>query len=98
MTSKLKCPFCGKKLVQDRERSVLSIIYRCPDDKCFLKYGCAESDIWQALIQSQKDLEVARQALEYITKEHSVFADWVFKAVTMKNIAEKALEQIENKE
>lgn len=45
----------------------------------------------------QKDLEIARKALEDITKEHCAFADWVFKAVTMTGIAEKALEKIEHK-
>lgn len=46
----------------------------------------------------EKDLQIARQALEDIVKEHFSFADWVFKAVTMKGIADKALEQIEHKE
>lgn len=54
--------------------------------------------MWQELSKLGCDLEIARQALKDITKEHSAFADWVFKAVTMKSIAEKALEQIEHKE
>lgn len=89
MTSKLKCPFCGKKLVQDHERSVLSIIYRCPDDKCFLKYGCAESDIWQALVQAKQDSKIARQAL----KDARIFASTHCVATAVKTI-DKALETI----
>ena len=103
MTSKLKCPVCDVPLTECGD------LLSCPNDHCG---WVGNAELWKALEESQqatlenaqtileihKDLEIARKALEDITKEHSVFADWVFKAVTMKNIAEKALEQIGHKE
>ena len=98
MTSKLECPFCGKKLVQDRERSVLSIIYRCPDDKCFLKYGCAESDTWQALIQAKQDLEIAKADIEDYKKYKALWEqirnNTILELERKLEIATKALKQI----
>lgn len=48
--------------------------------------------------QSQKDLEIARKALEDITIVRCGLEDFEPKAVTMTRIAEKALKQIEHKE
>lgn len=94
MTSKLKCPFCGAELDKD-----ISGEFGCPNEKCKKSmFLIGTEEMWRALIQAKQDLEIATKALEDITKEHSAFADWVFKAVTMKDIAEKALEQIEHKE
>lgn len=104
MTSKLKCPICGGDIQYNDSYST----YDCKNNP---SEHYASEEVWQALNESQqatlenaqtileihKDLEIARKALEDITKEHNAFADWVFKAVTMKGIAEKALEQIEHK-
>lgn len=91
MTSELKCPFCGKPLW----RPIGKPTWSCQNWDCLASDNMiGNHTIWEKLIQSQEDLEVARKALEDITKEHSAFADWVFKAVTMKSIAEKALETI----
>ena len=91
MISKLKCPFCGKLLWHPIGKPTWS----CQNWDCLASDNMiGNHTIWEKLIQSQEDLEVARKALEDITKEHSAFADWVFKAVTMKSIAEKALETI----
>ena len=96
MTRELKCPVCGHKLALETEHEdkLIETMY-CPMCKHFM---LGNYRIWQALTQAKQDLEIARKALKDITKEHSAFADWVFKAVTMKNIAEKALKQIEHKE
>ena len=95
MTSELKCPVCNHDLFQTAsEPATYCCLYKdCQSDFKF----AGSKELWQALIQAKQDLEIARKALEDITKEHSAFADWVFKAVTMKNIAEKAIEQIEHK-
>lgn len=94
MTSKLKCPFCGQELIREGMNH-----WWC---SCNIEHQGKElygtTALWQALIQAKQDLEIARKALEDITKERCVFADWFFKAVTMTSIAEKALEQIEHKE
>lgn len=61
MTSKLKCPFCQQEL---------GVILCDPDDiicpKCRL---CGTESLWQALIQSQRDLQIARQALEDVQND-----------------------------
>ena len=133
MTSKLKCPVCGKDLIpmtlSSNDNGTLYSSVAFPIKDCICNTS-ASKKIWQALIQAKQDLEIAKadiedykkhnalweqirnntilelerkleiatKALKDITKEHSAFADWVFKAVTMKGIAEKALEQIEHKE
>lgn len=99
MTSKLKCPFCGEEIVGvPNLAQTRTIGFRCYNIQCKAFSHFMPVFILQALIQAKQDLEISTKALEDITKEHSAFADWVFKAVTMKGIAEKALEQIEHKE
>lgn len=92
MTSKLKCPFCGEELGGNMAEPC------CRNQNCEMNAIPIPRTIWEKLIQAKQDLVIATKALEDITKEHSAFADWVFKAVTMKSIAEKALEQIEHKD
>lgn len=82
MRSKLKCPVCNVPLTECGD------LLSCPNDHCGWVGNAA---LWKAL-------EITHTALEDITKERCVFADWVFKTVTMTSIAEKALEQIEHKE
>lgn len=62
MTSKLRCPFCGKKLWYDEQDG----IYRCMKSACVMDYEGATEQLWQALTQAKQDLEIARQALEEI--------------------------------
>ena len=88
MTSKLKCPVCNVPLTECGD------LLFCPNDHCA---WAGNAELWQELVTKCNQLEIARKALEGIVKEHSSFADWVFKAVTMKGIADKALEQIEHK-
>lgn len=56
------CPFCGKPLIQDKQRSVLSIIYRCSDEACFLAHGCGEEDLWAEISRTKSPVEQAVKA------------------------------------
>lgn len=60
MTSKLKCPFCQTELDYDE----YGWDYSCPNHKCRATKGvlCGTKSLWQALIQSQQDLEESQQA------------------------------------
>lgn len=90
MTSKLKCPFCGQKLLREYNRGRDTVIYRC--DNCYFQ---GDGIIWQALIQAKQDLEIARKALKlYCGKD--VWYCWDSKIDATQ--AEEALEQIEHKE
>ena len=56
MTSKLKCPFCGEKLV--RHWGMKSpAIYCCDNQKC-KRGGVGTEQSWQALIQSRQQLKM----------------------------------------
>lgn len=58
MTSKLKCPFCGEELT---EYPVWG--FGCGNTNCNKTDGVVGSEkLWQALIQSQKDLAESQQA------------------------------------
>lgn len=69
MTSKLKCPFCGKEL-EDAGIHSAELYFWCTN--CYMKQKekddnyTASPRIWQALIQAKQDLEIARKALEEI--------------------------------
>lgn len=75
------CPVCNARL------RPIGGFYDCPNDH---REWAGTRGLWQALIQSQKDLEIARKALEYV-KDAGLF-------VFAKIEAEKALGQIEHKE
>lgn len=108
MTSKLKCPFCGEELYDNRAVSAVASridIYLCVNSKC------GESDkligtkeLWQALIQSQKDVKTALTAIKEIAEEcgclMTALKSTGFESVVEtfdKNIRKK-LKQIEHKE
>ena len=56
MTSKLKCPFCGKELT---EYPVWG--FGCGNTNCACSEGVVGSEqLWQALIQAKQDLEKAK--------------------------------------
>ena len=59
MTSKLKCPFCGYELQENRTTNLC-----CPI--CGL---VAPTKLWQALIQAKQDLEIARKALDVASEK-----------------------------
>lgn len=56
------CPFCGKPLIQDKQRSVLSIMYRCSDEACFLAHGCGEDALWAEISRTKSPVEKAVKA------------------------------------
>ena len=92
MTSKLKCPVCNHKLYQTASEPAT---YCCLNKDCTSDFKFAGSkELWQALIQSQKKLDVARQALDK--------ADRFFEGTIglyqseMMAIIKTALEQIEH--
>ena len=91
MTSKFKCPMCGHKLALETEHEdkLLETMY-CPTCKHFM---LGNYRIWQALIQSQKDLEIARNAL----KDARIFAYTRCIATAVKTI-DKAFKRIEHKD
>lgn len=91
MTSKLKCPFCGKKLWYDEQDG----IYRCMKSACVMDYEGGTEQLWQALTQAKQDLEIARKALEEIKKEHTGTGG---KLYACSFAAQQALEQIEHKD
>ena len=96
MASKLQCPFCQQDL---------GIIISDLNDFICLECGMWGSEqLWRALIQSQRDLQIAKQALEDIEKRRISQVcndgDWMDCALDMDVIACKALAQIthDNKE
>lgn len=83
--SDMKCPFCGELLEDGIAQINCSEVYKCPKCRNF-----ANETIWQELIRTRKELEIARKALEYV-KDAGLF-------VFAKIEAEKTLKQIEHKE
>ena len=70
MNDKLLCPFCGAKLYRSDN------CYVCLNDQCIFcdfhfmeKRWNAIIELKQALIQSQRDLQIAKQALVEIRDE-----------------------------
>lgn len=103
MTSKLKCPFCGKELYSSDN------CYVCLNDDCiFCGFHFMEKrwkpiiELKQALIQAKQDLEIARKALGQIAElalahDDISIADevvGVFDALNQQDFADKIREQI----
>ena len=88
MNEEMICPYCQRELLcigilhaQDNHT-----IWYCP--KCATEkqlWRIANKELWQSLIQSQRDLKIARQALEEIKDDI-----WSNRRIT----ARTALEQI----
>lgn len=79
MTSKLKCPVCTHDL-----HTTADIFCVCTNDKCKIWGQPIPCPVVVQLIQSQKDLEIARKALK----------DMMESGGDGYHIARKALEQI----
>lgn len=88
MSDKLICPFCQQELRQD----YTGVMYCCNED-CEQSADWYGSQIlWQALIQSQKDLEESRQAtLENAQTVLEIHKDLEIARQALKGIAELAL-------
>lgn len=108
MTSELKCPFCGKELVPTSMGDNDTVLYASvwlPIKNCICNTA-ASKKIWQALIQSQKDLGIARQALKDTKKvcdgcrwcDSNLYDPTPSDGRRIAETINKALEQIEHKE
>lgn len=102
MASKLKCPLCGHYAKDDG----LNNTWRCSNQYCD-SYEENSSKPYNALMNAIRDLEIARKALEKLNCEYNRCrddefegwnVDWEWWAMSAKNVAENALEQIEHKE
>ena len=96
MTSKLKCPFCQTELEYDFGYDGDYSCRKCGRNKMF-----GSEELWQALIQSQKDLEKAIGAFEYILEKIKISKIVDPNDITImmiEGMCEMTLEQIEHKE
>ena len=88
--SNMKCPFCGKKLWYDEQDD----IYRCMKSACVMDYEGGTEKLWQAFIQSQKDLEKSKERYSVLKKK---VLDWQMEAIVRNaelKIARNALEEL----
>lgn len=100
MTSKLKCPFCQQELREIYFNGV-GVGYICPNPRCKKAEKLkGNAEFWQALIQSQKNLETAKQALKQIvcTDKDSKPLKGVVSCWLDMDDLNKCIEQIEHKE
>lgn len=89
MTSKLKCPFCQTELEYDVGYDGDYSCRKCGRNKMF-----GSEELWQALIQSQKDLEKLKE--RFSAREKKVL-DWQMEAIVRNaelEIARNALEEL----
>lgn len=63
MNNKLVCPFCGEEIKIAGERTT---IMSCFNGECCGSGLYGEEAMWQELIQTKQDLEIARKALKEI--------------------------------
>ena len=60
MSDKLLCPFCQQELEKDCDW-----VYGCPNRKCkAFGYFFGARELWQALIDTKKKLDIAVDALD----------------------------------
>ena len=86
--NELKCPFCQQELKEIELGECWFL--DCP--KC---HWTGEEQLWQALIDTKKKLDIAVEALkEYANSEHWDFEH--FYNINTYDIAQEALEQIES--
>lgn len=88
MTDSMKCPICGKDLIEIEfgKRWFLA----CDNSKCRCK-GVASYVVWEHIDRARKALDVAKEALKYARQRGLDNTATLF-AVGSK--ADKALEQI----
>lgn len=87
MSDILKCPFCQQDLNQDNPQSI-----ECRNDDCkksYFMYGSKE--LWQELIRTRKELEIAIDALDTMVIDDNISG--IFARNAVKQIT--ALEQKE---
>lgn len=91
MTSKLICPVCGAGEVLEFPDGT----FACDSEYC-KSYEETDTTTYDLLIQSQKDLEIARKALDWIGNNR--LAENPVRVEQLRQHARKALEQINHKE
>lgn len=62
MTEKLKCPICGKDLIEIEFGK--RWFFACDNSKCRCK-GVASYVVWEYIDRTRKALDVAKEALKY---------------------------------
>lgn len=101
MTSKLKCPFCQQEL------DTSNYYTRCHNPHCNITTEMeGTEEMWDALVQTRKALELATKALESISGIRENIEDYYGgvsihyqqMVLHMDEIATNALEQIKHKE
>lgn len=86
MTSKLKCPFCGKELT---EYPVWG--FGCGNTNCFYSAGVVGSEqLWQALIRRTNQLNIA------ITDIHHAYKSLIGGCAEWRLYLEQTLKQIQD--
>lgn len=98
MTSELKCPYCGETLRQSKYIEPLTgrNPYFCDTHDCYPSECCAGTEeLWQALIQSQRDLQTAVQALKTV-RRYTAINQFEPKTREAHFVSRKALKQIEH--
>ena len=103
MTSELKCPFCGEELSPSCGYGIE--VYMCPNLTCHEAPGYAEDGVWQALIHAKQDVKNLKEALCVVRNQYRLVKPRGFSPrgdmatlCAMGEVAEKALEQIEQKD
>ena len=96
MTDRLKCPFCGSELEQCFENMP---DLACSNIECDYATIPLPPKIWQALIQTKQDLEMAKSYVKGISEMVINSGDNIYIVIGhFKKLAEQTLKQIEHKE
>lgn len=86
MNDKLLCPFCQQELKYDSWNEV----YVCRNPNCKHLLGFGTKELWQALIDTKKKLDIAVDALKIARDCSGVYS--------IECLAKDTLEQINGKE
>ena len=94
--SDMKCPFCQQELRCD---NTWNEVYMCRNPNCNHLLGYGTKELWQALIDTKKKLDICKSALEKISLGNiPSLPDDETLALAMCNYARDTLEQIKDKE
>ena len=79
MTDKLLCPFCKQELRCD---NTWNEVYMCRNPNCNHLLGYGTKDLWRALIDTKKKLDMANAEMDYIKEQ--IEKDKVFNQIKNK--------------
>lgn len=71
MAIELKCPVCGKQMkigMLDPDDSMGTVWMSIMPCDCVCSYGASKA-VWQELIQTKKELEIAKEEIEQLENE-----------------------------